>query len=267
MRGMPTGQFTCSTGAWWKRASRCRRRLADGMPLAGSDLWFVLRQLAAKPFFTAVAVLSLALGIGANTAIFSVVEGTLVRPLPYPHADRLLFLNDQQPAFGDASISPGEYLEYRRQSKSFSDIAAIAWQNLTLTGVPVPQSLHGRAVSSNFFEVLGAQAERGRLLSAAIDKPNADARAAVISDGLWRSTFGSDPHIVGRLITLNSKPFQIAGVLMSGQEYPSDIQIWVAPRTVVPEYLEMGSPIKDISENFGTHWMLGVGRLKAGVSA
>jgi putative ABC transport system permease protein len=235
------------------------------MPNLGSDLRFVMRTLKAQPLFMAVAVVSLALGIGANTAIFSLIESSLLRSLPFRQADRLAFLSDHQPCCEIASLSPGEYLDTRSQTRTFTDIAAMAWQNVTLTGIAEPQSLRGRAVTANFFEVLGAHPEVGRLLSSQIDQPNANARAAVISDSLWRSVFGSDPKIVGRDITLNNKPFKVVGVLAPHEEYPPKIQVWISPRTVVPEYQETGAPPSDIAQIYGSHWMMGLGRIKEGI--
>src|ERR1700734_1622524 len=109
------------------------------MPNLGSDLRFVMRTLKAQPLFMAVAVVSLALGIGANTAIFSLIESSLLRSLPFRQADRLAFLSDHQPCCEIASLSPGEYLDTRSQTRTFTDIAAMAWQNVTLTGIAEPQ--------------------------------------------------------------------------------------------------------------------------------
>jgi putative ABC transport system permease protein len=231
----------------------------------GSDWRFVWRTLRARPFFTAVAVISLALGIGANTAIFSIIESSLLRRLPFHQPDRLVFLSDHQPCCEVASLSPGEFLDAQSATQTLSGIAAIAWQDVTLTGLAQPRTLRGRSVSSNFFEVLGAHAELGRLLCSSIDKPDAEMRAVVISDSLWRGTFRSDPKIVGRDVVLNSKPFRVVGVLAPREEYPPKVQVWLSPRTVVPEYQETGAPPDDIAKIYGTHWMMALGRVKDGM--
>jgi putative ABC transport system permease protein len=140
-----------------------------------SDLRFASRTLLAKPLFTCVAILSLALGIGANTAIFSTIESALLRGLPYPESERLVLLRDHQPCCDQASLSPGEYLDYRNQTKTLSGLAAATWQTLTLTGWSEPQQLVALSVTPNYFEVLRAHAEAGRLMSSSIDQPGTDA--------------------------------------------------------------------------------------------
>ncbi|MBV9613210.1 MAG: ABC transporter permease, partial [Acidobacteriaceae bacterium] len=230
-----------------------------------SDLRFASRTLRAKPAFTAVAVVSLALGIGANTAIFSVVDSALLRSLPFHNPDRLVLIGDHQPCCDSVSLSPGEYLDYKRQNKTFEDIAAIAWQALTLTGGAEARTVNSRAVTTNFFEVLGAHAEIGRLMSPKMDRPGSTPRVAVISDALWRSRFASDANIVGKEISLGLKPFKIVGVLAPHQEYPTDVEVWISPRLQVPEYLETTDQNPKIAETYGNHWLIGLGRLKPGI--
>ncbi len=230
------------------------------------DIQYAWRALRAQPLFLVVAVLSLGLGIGANTAIFSMIESSLLRGLPFRQADRLIYIRDHQPCCETASVSPGEYLDYKAQSKTLDGLAAASWQSLTMTGSGEPQKLRGQAVTTNFFEVLGAHAQIGRLISSAIDKPG-DTRVAVISEGLWRTRFGADPTVLGYDITLNGNSFKIVGVLPAKQQYPHDVDVWVSPRRLVPEYLE-GEIAKDddITKQYGNHWMVGIGRLKPGVS-
>lgn len=231
-----------------------------------SDLRFAGRTLRAKPVFTAIAVASLALGIGANTAIFSIVDAALLRQLPYDHADRLVIMRDHQPLFPGASVSPGEFLDYQRQSKTLSGLAAFTWQELTLTGSGEPQLLHAASATSNYFDVLGAHAELGRLFSPKTDKIGDD-RVAVLSDATWRSTFGADPHIVGRDIHLNGKLFRVIGILRANEGYSAQIQIWVTPRFSVPEFLEdQHSTASGLAEMYGNHWLRGVGRMRPGVT-
>ena len=238
------------------------------MPRLRSHLRFALRSLRVKPVFTAVAIGSLALGIGANTAIFSVVESALLRPLPFQHPEQLVMVRDHQTCCDMASLSPGEYLDYHAQSKTFQDVAAISWQELTLSGCAEATKIHGSGVTTNFFQVLGARAQLGRLMSEKVDKAGADSRVAVISDRLWRGQFGADPNILGRTLALNSNSFRVIGVLAPKQEYPSESDIWVSPRLLVPEYVEDRlKPGYDVTQQYGNHWMIGLGRLKPGVSA
>ena len=231
-----------------------------------ADLRLAWRALWARPAFSAIAIVSLALGIGANTAIFSVIESTLLRGLPFDKSDQLVLLRDRQPCCEQASVSPGEYLDYSRQSRTLSGLAAVTSQNLTLTGYSDPQNLYGAAVTPNYFHVLGAASEIGRLMSPAIDKPGGT-RVAVLSDATWRSIFAGDPSIVGRDITLNGEGFRVIGVLQPKQTYPKDAQIWISPRLLVPEYVE-GQTAKDwnIAREYDNHWLSGIGRVRSGVS-
>jgi putative ABC transport system permease protein len=232
-----------------------------------SDLRFASRTLWAKPVLAIVAIASLALGIGANTAIFSVVESALLRGLPFRHAEQLVIMRDQQPCCATASVSPGEYLDYQKQTKTLSGLAAFTWQRVTLTGAFEPQRLTGASVATNFFDVLGAHAELGRLISPNIDKPGADTRVAVLGDAIWRSSFASDPGVIGRDITLNGSSFRVIGVLDPKQAYPSDVQVWISPRLLVPEFLELPTRAHwDIAQQYGNHWLSGLGRLQPGVT-
>ncbi|MBV9082535.1 MAG: ABC transporter permease, partial [Acidobacteriaceae bacterium] len=221
--------------------------------------------MRAKPVFSVVAIVSLALGIGANTAIFSIVESALLRSLPFGNPDRLVAIGEHQPCCDLVSLSPGEYHDYKQQAKSFQDIAAMAWQNLTLTGSAEAQVVLGRSVTTNFFEVLGAHAQIGRLMSSRLDKPGSDNRVAVISDGFWRSRFAANPRILGSTLTLNGKPFTVIGVLAAHEEYPTDVLIWVSPRVGVPEFAEGAMQDMNISQTYGNHWLMGLGKLRSGV--
>ncbi len=231
-----------------------------------SDLRFASRTLRAEPAFAGIAILSLALGIGANTAIFSVVQSVLLRNLPYRNAQQLLHVGDHQPCCEDVPMSPGEYLDYKAQNKSLQGLAAWTWQSLTLTGNAEPQRLQGRAVTPNFFDVLGAKPELGRLMSSRIDQPSSATRVAVLSDSLWRGRFAGDPNIVGRDIRLNGNLFRVIGVLAGKQEYPADAEIWINARVAVPEFQETESIPAGIAQNYQMHWLEGVARLKPGVS-
>ncbi len=231
----------------------------------GKDLQFAWCTLRARPLFTFIAVLSLALGIGANTAVFSVIESSLLRGLPYKNANRLARVDITNPKWEASSMSAPEWLEYRRQAQTLSGLAAFASQSLIFTSANQAYKLRGESVTPNYFDVLGAAAERGRLLSPSIDKPGAGIRAAVISDSLWRSVFGSDPHAVGRDITLSGIDFRIVGILSPKQDYPNGAQVWISSRYAAPERSEIGDP-KNYLDSYGEIYLTALAHVKQGLT-
>lgn len=236
------------------------------MSILFSDLRFAWRTVRSKPLFALVSIGSLALGIGANTAIFSVIESALLHSLPFRDASQLLLIRDHQSCCEMASVSPGEYLDYRSQTKTLSDLSALTTQSVTWTGGPSAVQLRAAAVTTNFFDVLGAHSELGRLMTPKLDIPGADRRSAVVSDGFWRSDLGADPHVLGRTIILNGNAFRIIGVLRALDAYPQDAQIWISPRLLVPEYVEGAIPKNyDVTQQYGNHWLSLLGRLKPGI--
>ncbi len=179
-----------------------------------ADLRLALRALARSRGLTAVIVLSLALGIGANTALFSVANALFLKPLPYPEADRLTVLWLRSPGIGIPQDwpSPGQYIDILTQNLSFSEVAISQGRNLTIAGLENPERVDGLLTSSNLFHMLGAKALYGRLLLPEDDVPGKPP-VAVLSYGIWQRLFHSDPNIVGRGVTLNTKPYTVAGVL------------------------------------------------------
>jgi putative ABC transport system permease protein len=236
----------------------------------GLDLCFAWRRIKATPGIAAIAVLSLALGIGANTAIFSIIESALLRGLPVPQPDRLIYLRDRQPCCDAASLSPGEYLDYERQTRTLSGLAAAVNQTLILTGRSEPSKLNALAVTPNYFDVLGVGAARGRLMSPAIDNSASDTRVAVLSYPTWIALFAGDPSIIGRDLTLSGHRFRVIGVLRKDEAYPAKTQIWVSPRFSVPEYVEIsGAPAalaRNLVQTYDDHWLFAIGRLRPEVS-
>lgn len=183
-----------------------------------TDLRYAARMLGKTPGFTFVAVLTLALGIGANTAIFTVVNALLLRPLPYAKPDRLVMVWQDYRARGgpaDEWASPGNYVDWSQEKSIFTDVAAIGGWRPTLTGGGEPEPIPGEQVSHEYFGVLGVPAALGRTFRAEDDVPNA-ARVAVISNSLWKRRFGGDPAVVGRVITLSGEPHEVIGVLPDG---------------------------------------------------
>ncbi|HWC99253.1 MAG TPA: ABC transporter permease [Candidatus Sulfopaludibacter sp.] len=178
------------------------------------DLRYALRTLRKKPGLTAVIVLSLAIGIGANTAIFSVVDALLLKPLPYPNPDRLAVLWLRSPGIGIPQDwpSPGQYIDLQTQNHSFEEMSISQGRQWTLTGLERPERIEGITTSSSLFRLLGAKPLLGRLILPEDDVPGRPA-IAVLSNALWHRLFNSDPHIIGRGITLNATPYTVVGVL------------------------------------------------------
>src|SRR3954452_24889269 len=178
------------------------------------DVVYALRVLRKSPALTATMVLSLAIGIGANTAIFSVVDALLLRPLPYPHADRLAVLWLRSPGLGIPQDwpSPGQFIDIQQQSRSFEDLAIARGSNGNLTGRAQPELLDVLRTSSNLFPMLGAKPLLGRLLLPDEDKPGKP-EVAILSHSTWQRLFNADPQIVGKSVTLNGTAYAVAGVL------------------------------------------------------
>ena len=182
------------------------------------DLRYAVRLLTRTPGFTVVAVLTLALGVGANTAIFTVVNALLLRPLPYAHPDRLVMVWQDFRARGgpaDEWASPGNYVDWSREKSLFQAVAAIGGWRPTLTGGAEPEPIPGEQVTHEYFRVLGVTPALGRGFRAEDDVPNA-ARVAIVADSLWKRRFGGDPAVVGRVVTLSGEPHEIIGVLPPG---------------------------------------------------
>jgi predicted permease len=193
------------------------------------DLQYAWRMLRKNSLLTAVIVTSLAIGIGANAAIFSVVDALLLRPLPYPHPERLAAVWLHSPALGIFRdwLSPGEYIDVQNENHSFEEMALAQSQIFVLTGREQPERVFGMRTQSSLLEMLGAKPLLGRLLMPEDDKPG-KADVAILSEPVWKRLFNSDPGIVGKTIVLNGNPFTVAGVLqrdfmLSTQVMPSEI--------------------------------------------
>ena len=176
------------------------------------DLQYAARQMMKSPGFAIIAVLTLAIGIGANTTIFSVVNGVLLNPLPYPQSDRLVVLFHNKPHFTRGSISYLNFLDWQRDNRSFDAMAAYRFGNAKLTGAGEPENLSGRMVSAGFFEILGVKPLLGRTFTADEDRLGANP-TVMISEGPWKRKFASNPHVVGQVIVLDGVPRVIIGVI------------------------------------------------------
>jgi putative ABC transport system permease protein len=197
-----------------------------------SDIRYAVRMLYKNRGFTAIAVLALALGIGANTAIFSVVNSVLFRPLPYRDSQRLLMVWEDYKQRGGPEhewASPGDFKDFRDHAQSFEHFAALLGWGPTLTGEGEPEDLTGAAVSHGTFEMLGVQPFLGRSFTADEDKQGAE-RVVVLSHRLWQRRFGSDPGIIGKNLTLSGESYTVIGVMPLGFSFPvlNDTDIWRA---------------------------------------
>ncbi|HJZ71623.1 MAG TPA: ABC transporter permease [Vicinamibacterales bacterium] len=220
------------------------------------DLRFGVRTLLKAPALTAVAVIALALGIGANTAMFSIVNAVLLRPLPYAEPDRLLQLYTSMPQFREASVSYPNFLDWKERSRSFDLMAAYRGDTFNLTGQATPERLLGQMASADTFSMLGVKPMVGRTFSADEDR-RGGAPVVVLTSNFWRAHFGGDPHVLGRGLTLSERLYTIIGVV------PSDDVIWRRASIIVP----IGQWTEPLFWNRGVGMGMRVlGRVKAGVS-
>src|SRR6266446_4195975 len=219
------------------------------------DTRFAVRMLLKNWSVTAIIVIVLALGIGANTAIFSVVDAALLRPLPYADPDRLVRLTEDSPNVPQMSISYPNFLDWREQNKVFSGIAAMQFRSLNLTGKDEPERLAGRAVSAELFDVLGVKPALGRSFASEEDRPGANP-VCIVSQGLWQRRFGSDPALVGQQITLSGASYTVIGVLPASYAYgtPTDV------------FVPIGLSADEMKERGNHPGIYAVARLKPGVT-
>jgi len=221
------------------------------------DIRYGIRTLGKNPGFTAVAVLTLALGIGANTAIFSVVENVLLRPLPYPQpGDLVQIWNTYPPQAPRAGLSPGDYADWRQQNASFSEMGGYAHisQGFNLTGEGEPQRVLGSYASAGLFPLLGIHLAAGHYFVEEEDRAGSSP-VVILSHHLWQSRFGGDPAVVGRTITLDNQRYRVTGVL------PADFHLLRWPDLWMP----FGQYGDDLTEHVH-HSFIGVARLKPGVT-
>jgi putative ABC transport system permease protein len=206
------------------RAARIARR-TNHLEDFRQDLAYAWRTLVKSPLFALVAIVTIALGIGANTAMFSVVHGILLAPLPYPEPQRLVELQSIRRGIPDAS-SLADIVDWRASATSFSAMAAMSGETVNLTSAGgEPERVIGLRVTSSFFTLLGAPMLLGRSLADGNDTPSAE-RAVVIKESLWRRRFGAERSVLGTVISLNGEPHTIVGVIADRIAYPSDYTIW-----------------------------------------
>lgn len=224
-----------------------------------SEVRFALRQLRKSPGFTFVAVLTLALGIGANTSIFSVVNAVLLRPLPYPDADRVVILNESDADQPNISVSFPNYLDWKREAKSFENLAVARRESYNLSGVEgrEAEQISGAIVTANFFSVIGLSPQIGRVFTKEEDRPGGPA-LAVISDKLWEHLFQRSPSALGRTLNFGNQPYTVIGVMPPQMFSPRTVDVW---------FPLMRRTDDKMWQNRDTHpGIFGWGRLKTGVT-
>ena len=221
------------------------------------DLRFAWRSLVKNRGFATIALLTLAIGIGSATAIFSVLNAVILRPLPYADPDRLVIIRDSFiPKLPEFSVSPGRFLEWQTRTRAFDGLAATQTTSVNLTGSGDPERLRAALVTANFFEVLGASPIAGQAFAARDQSDPARADSVVLSEALWRGRFAGAPDVIGRSLLLDDKPSTVIGVMPASVTFPANTtQIWL---------LKQFSP--DERRRYGSHYMAVVARMKRGVS-
>src|SRR5262245_3043468 len=195
------------------------------------DLRYGARMLLKAPNFTLIAALTLGLGIGANTAIFSVVNGVLLRPLPYGESDQLVLLNEHATNFGEMSISYPNFADWRARNRVFEKIGVYNYENYNLTGSGEVERLRAAQMSADIFDGLRVKAALGRVYNNDEDKPGANP-VVVLSHGLWERRFGGDSKVIGRTLTLNDLRYTVIGVMPQGFNFPTRAEMWIPVGTL-----------------------------------
>src|SRR5262252_1008668 len=258
---------------WLKEASREMWSL-NSIETLIQDLRYGARTLMKSPGFAFVAVLTLALGIGANTAIFSVVNGVLLRELPYYEPERLVMVWADRPilqaqiGLADFPVAVADFVDWRNQNQVFEQMAALQAQRMGLTGGGEPESVVGLRASASLFPLLGPRFAMGRAFLPEEDQAGAD-RVVVISHGLWRQRYNADPKLIGQKITLNNEAYTVIGVTAPDFQFPrrgevpTDFYLGVA--TKVDLYLPLAFTPED-TNNRRENFLTVIARLKPGVS-
>ena len=190
------------------------------------DLHFGLRVLRKSPGFSFVSIVTLALGMGATTTIFSVVDSVLLRPLPYRNSERLLQVEENHPGAPGMGLTYATFLDLQREAKTAENVSAYREWIFNFTGEAEPAQLSGALVSGNFFAALGSNPMLGRTIGPEDDQPGGNNRVVVVSYALWQSRFGADPNILSRIVVVNAQPFAVIGVMPPGFDFPRQSEAW-----------------------------------------
>ena len=232
-----------------------------------SDMRHGARLLLKSPLTTTAAILSLALGIGGTTTMFSAVDAVLLRPLPFANPERLVLVSATSPMSRGGSqtrrggdLSPGDFLDFRTAS-SFEALAAVSTNSMRLTGDGTPELVQGAQVSGNFFSLLGVNALAGRMFLPADDAPGSPAQA-VVSEALWERRYGRAANLVGRPITVSDQQVEVVGIAPAGFRFEDKVEIWLLGDRGIPRFTSLGN----LRENRDVHMLTAVGRLREDVS-
>ncbi len=225
------------------------------------DIGYGWRGVTKHPGFTAIVIVTLALGIGASTAIFSVVNSVMLRRLPYPNANRIVAIQEVNKQGRPGQVTGPNFLDWRAQNTVFEHLAAIKITNVNLNFSDRAERIDLAQTSANFFDVFGVGPQHGRLFVAG-DEQAGHAPVVVLSDGLWRSRFGADPGLIGQQISLDSKSYTVVGIAPPGFNYPRKTEAWLPPLKLAPELNENVAP----TERRGMGYLFAVASLKPGVS-
>ncbi|MDQ3949600.1 MAG: ABC transporter permease [Gemmatimonadota bacterium] len=217
------------------------------------DFTYALRYLGTNPGFGLAAVLTLALGIGASTAIFGIANAVLLRPFPFREPDQLVRIWETNPTTDQFAVSDPNYLDWRARTRSFVELGAYRRGSMSLVGDGEPERLRATALTHSVFPLLGVTPRLGRGFTADEDRPGGPSSVVVLSDGLWRRRFGSDPRIVGRTVTLEGRPYTVVGIMPPSFAFPDEADLW---RPLAPD------PVSQRSN----HTLGVVGRLRPGVT-
>ncbi len=223
------------------------------MQMMLQDIRYGLRMMVENPGFATVTVLTLAIGIGANTAMFGIVDSVLLRPLPYPDSDRLVVVWEKPPNRDRNMVSAANFLDWRDQNSVFENIVAMTFRSFNLSGKDQPEQVQGMRVSWDFFELLGTMPVKGRGFIPNDDRPGA-AHVTVLSSGLWQRRFGGDPNIVGSFLTVDGESCMVIGIM------PARFRFFGSPEMWMPLALDRAQAARDF------HWLVPLARLKQGVS-
>src|SRR5262245_50445558 len=225
------------------------------------DLRYGARMWMKQPGFTLIAVITLAMGIGANTAIFSVVNAVLLRALPYRDAGGIVAIQELDPQGNRVQVTPANFLDWRAQNTVFAQLAAIFSRQSNLANDGQAERIETAVTSANFFEVFGAQPRAGRLFASA-DEQAGHAPVVVLSHKLWLRRFGGEANAVGQQLILDGKSYTIVGVAPAGFQYPDKAELWFPPLRLAPEINETF----DVTQTRGFGYLSAVARRKPAVA-
>src|ERR1051326_4462967 len=221
------------------------------------NLRFALRQLRKSPGFAAIAILTLAIGIGACTSIFSLVESVLLRPLPYPHAEQILAVQQRYKGSQPIPFSWPNFLDVERDNRSFAALAGVQRGEITLSGMGTAEKIRGGLVLHQFFAVVGLNPILGRAFNAEEDRIGSG-KVVVIRESLWRRTFGGTPDVLGKSVTIDGGSYTVVGVMPDATITPSRAEFWapITPFSAEPSWQKRGNQ----------PGLFAYGRLKAGAT-